>query len=382
VKISHFSDVIRKGTNMEQWEKKKKEEIKSFLKKVFKNKGGTNIDQTRLKTYLLDSTTREITKYILWEQWDGIDFKPISKDEVDSERILEKIHHNLHVKEWQDMKHIPFYRRAYHTFSKIAAILIFPILVISVWLLIKEGSITHEKNPSYAEITSPLSARTFFSLPDGSCGWLNSGSTLRFPVHFKGRERSVFLQGEGYFNVKKNPKKPFVVHTDNLKIMALGTKFNVQSYVEDQTQIITLESGKLVINCCGNSSKTKRISTLDPGEQILINKENKTVKKFKVNPVEYSSWKNGLLIFRSDPMDEVVKKISRWYNVSISLKGDEIRTYRYRGTFKDESLDEVLRLLKMTSPIDYTENKREKLPDGTFKKRKIVLFLKPGYNRE
>ena len=93
---------------------------------------------------------------------------------------------------------------------------------------------------------------------------------------------------------------------------------------------------------------------------------------------KYTSWKEGKLILRNDPMNEVVKRIGRWYNVKINLKNGEMESYRYRATFEDETFSEVLKLLKLTSPIDYVEHKREMLPDGTFTKKKITLFIKPG----
>ncbi len=365
---------------MEQGDKKKKEEIKSFLKKVFRNTGGQNKDQELLKTYLLDPRAEKMIKYILWEQWDHIELKPIPKKEVNSERILEKIHHNLHIKEWHDIKNSSFYRKAYKTFAKIAAIFILPVIIFSGWVIINKGTAIEKKIP-YAEIHSPLGARTFFSLPDGSSGWLNVGSTLRFPVRFTGRKRVISLNGEGFFNVKKDPKKPFVVNTGRFNVMALGTKFNIQNYDNDHTQVITLESGQVVINKISNNHKPLRVIDLKPGEQVIIQKNTGNIQKKYVNPEDYSSWKNGMLVFRSDPMDEVVKKMSRWYNADITIKDNELRTYCYRGTFKDETLDEVLKLFKMTSPIDFKEKKREKLPDGTYTKREIVLFLKPGYKQ-
>ena len=358
----------------------RKKELSSFLQDVFQKSGGTQEEQEKLRNYLRDPDFSITIKYILWEHWKRTELNPPVEEKIDFDRNLEKIHYKLHIKEWQKNRHIPIHKKVYQTFSRIAAILILPVIILAGWYFIHNEKTSSLENIPYAKIYSPLGARTHFELPDGSSGWLNTGSTLKFPIRFKGRKRTVILEGEGYFEVKKDAKKPFVVHTGNMKIMALGTTFNVQNYPDDKEHAITLESGKLVIYDYNNGGKAKRISTLDPGEQVTIDKQNHSVKKIKVNPGDYCSWINGLLVFRSDPMEDVVKKISRWYNATIIIKDPELRTYRYRATFKDETLDEVLKLLKMTSPIDYKENKRKKLPDGTFTKREIVLFLKTDFS--
>ena len=363
---------------MEQKEKTKKEGLSLFLQNIFRKNGGNEKDQENFRKYLMDPDASKTVKYILWEHWDRTGIKPNILEKTDSARTLEKIHHKLHIKEWESYKHTSLLKKAYQKFSQIAAILILPVILFSGWFFIKKEYVSSNENIAFAEIFSPLGARTHFQLPDGSEGWLNAGSTLKFPVRFTGRKRTVYLKGEGYFKVKKNPQKPFIVKTDYYEVMALGTRFNVQNYTNDKTKVITLAAGKVVINSIIND-KPVRVSELKPGEQVIIQKNTGKIQKKKVNPEDYSSWKSGLLVFRSDPMDEVVKKMSRWYNAKITFRDNELKTYCYRGTFKDETLHEVLQLLKMTSPIDYKEKKRKKLKDGTFTEREIVLFLKPGY---
>ncbi|NJO68090.1 MAG: DUF4974 domain-containing protein [Bacteroidetes bacterium] len=89
---------------------------------------------------------------------------------------------------------------------------------------------------------------------------------------------------------------------------------------------------------------------------------------------KYIAWKDGRLVFRNEPLADVVKKISQIYNVDIELQGKELQNYRYRATFEEESLFEILKLLKLSSPIQYREVKREIMPNGTFTKRKIIIF--------
>ena len=118
---------------------------------------------------------------------------------------------------------------------------------------------------------------------------------------------------------------------------------------------------------------------LQPDHQLVISRKTGFINTKEVVTKKYTSWKEGKLVLRNDSMNEVVKRIGRWYNVEIDLKDKKLESYRYRATFEDETFSEVLKLLKLTSPIDYVEHKREMLSDGTFTKKKITLFLKAGY---
>ena len=257
-----------------------------------------------------------------------------------------------------------------------------PVLVFSGWYFLKNGNLFHsEEKVACAEIYSPLGARTHFELPDGSTGWLNSGSTLRFPHKFQGQKRKVLLRGEGYFDIAENPKKPFVVETGKFEVMALGTRFNVKHYANDATTDITLNEGKVLVNRLLQNNGVGRISVLEPDQQLIIHNKTLEFHKRNVEANRISSWKDGMLTFRNEPMADVIKKIERWYNVEIILKDKELENYRYRATFMDETLDEVLKLIKLTSPVDFTSADRVKLPDGSFTKKSITLSIKPGYKK-
>ncbi len=145
-------------------------------------------------------------KHIISEHWDEIELESPDYD-LDTNRLLDKLHHMIHLDSYSKSRNLPFYRKAYRQLSKIAAILLLPVLIISTWYFLtdrqfnKEGekSYTTYERTSYSEIFSPRGARTRFELPDGSVGWLNSGSTLRFPVKFNGPQRVVELCGEAFF---------------------------------------------------------------------------------------------------------------------------------------------------------------------------------------
>ena len=360
--------------------KDNKPEVNIKLIRKFLQKKHTPEERELILKWFTDIRYERKLKYIIREHWDEIEMESPDCD-MDSDRLLDKLHHLIHLDTYNKSHNLPFYRKAYQQFSKIAAVLLLPVLVISTWYFMTNGRFfTKEEKPIYVEIFSPLAARTKFELPDGTIGWLNSGSTLKFPVKFKGKQREVALSGEGFFNVVQDSEKPFIVKTCNLDIKALGTSFNVLAYPDDETCEITLESGKVIIEKTTENGESSQLAELHPNHQVVISKRTNKSEVREVSPSKYTSWKEGKLVLRNDPMNLVVKKIGRWYNVEINLKEKDLESYRYRATFEDETFAEVMKLLKLTSPIDYVEHKREMMPDGTFTKKKITLFLKPGYN--
>ena len=253
------------------------------------------------------------------------------------------------------------------TYLGVAAVLLFPLTL--AYAIYSQMEIQHiDKEVSYAEINAPQGSRVSFSLPDGSNGWLNSGSTLKFPVRFTD-SREVELSGEAYFDIIKNKNKPFNVVTSALNISVLGTQFNVAAYEDEGNVDVVLESGKVRLNHLGS----KNIVEMNPDEKVEFDIEQKEMKKSKVNSKRYSLWKEGKLVFREDPIDEVARRLSRWYNVDIVVNQTSKADFRLRATFEDEEIEEILRLIKMIVPIDYEIEKRKKDAEGKFEKKRIII---------
>ena len=161
-----------------------------------------------------------------------------------------------------------------------------------------------------------------------------------------------------------------------MQVKALGTRFDVNAYRDEDEVEVTLMSGEVEISRLYGKRSVALVSLL-PGEQVRVRKTDYRLRKETLeDPIYYAAWKDGKLIFRNDPMEVVVKKLGRWYNVEFLLQERNLRNYRYHATFQYESLDEVLKLIKLTSPVDYKIIKRKKLPDGTFSKKRIILFAK------
>jgi len=352
-----------------------------------------------------DCTPEEIDRVVRWLQNGAgtIDGKAILRQiwndfpqndihpSIDYERILDSIHHDISLSRSDKIKLISPVRmsqkkvkwRVFSILSKIAAVLFLPLLLYFMYTYIITDkpilSETIKPVPVNIEVKSPLGSKTYLELPDGSKVWLNYGSRLKFPQKFTGQTRTVELQGECYFEVAHNEQKPFIVETGGLQALVKGTEFNLMAYPEDAVIETTLKSGKVILQRKISDGNVQQIFEMEPNNHAIYYKEEKELTYSIENPDKYISWKDGILIFRNDPINDILKKLSRWYNVDIQLKDEELSKYTYTATFVDETLPQILDLLKIATPIKYTISSRIKQENGSFSKRKITISLNENY---
>ena len=167
-------------------------------------------------------------------------------------------------------------------------------------------------------------------------------------------------------------KHPFYVKTENgSKVFAYGTRFNVNSYTDEEYIETVLEKGKVnIISPDGNS-----FVSLLPGERGLINKTDCTMRVEQTGVYEKSAWREGKMVFRNEPLDDILKKLSRHYNVDIVFKNHTSKRYFYRATFKNESIFQILDYLKFSAPIEWGFVESVQNSDSTFTKRLIEVKL-------
>ena len=316
---------------------------------------------------------RSLMKYL----WDEIEDRNV--DEVDFEYMLNKIHHRINVEEANSVftgRRVVRERLRIiaNGFMKVAAILFIPLMILSLNFYL--DTTKRDKDVIYSEITSPFGSRTSFELPDGSKVWLNNGSSLRFPVRFNGKFRELELKGEAYFEIVHNEKQPLIVKVNNVQVKVLGTKFNVMSYADDQNIEVTLKSGRVAIQKLSKDGSARNLLVLKPNQQAVFNKKAKSIKYRNIRSEKYISWKDGKLIFINDPIDLIMKRLERWYNVDIILKDKELSNFTYTATFTDEQLTQVLNLLEVATPIKYKIIPSRKLKDGSYTRQKVIISLK------
>jgi len=266
--------------------------------------------------------------------------------------------------------------------QRAAAILLIPLLAVTWWITLSldNGTVNRQTGVIFNEVFTSSGTRTAVTLSDGTRVWLNSGAVLKYPDSFANGVRQVELKGEAYFEVNANHHNPFIVQTPDLIVQATGTQFNLFSSADERTEQVTLVEGKVVVFSHLDNRGKKRLAQLSPGEHLAVDTLTSAIEISSGDPYRYYAWKDGKLIFRNEPMAEVVKKISSFYNVDIELKGESLKDYRYRATFQEESFSEILNLLTLSSPLEYREIERNPLPDGTFPRRKVVVFARGEYH--
>lgn len=205
-------------------------------------------------------------------------------------------------------------------------------------------------NPTVNEVTA-RGHRTFVTLEDGTKIWLNAESRLTYPKSFRGKEtREIHLEGEAYFDVTENKQKPFIVHTSDIRIKVLGTSFNVKSYGKDRTIETTLIQGKVTIESSIDSTKL----TLMPNQQAVFEKESKTLfLEHKDEAADYTSWRDGQLLFDDRPLSDIVNELERWFNVTIEVEDRASLNCHFSAKVDNKTLEQVLELFKDAEGIDY-----------------------------
>jgi len=251
---------------------------------------------------MMEKELREVSK----EFWDEIT-EDISVHGYDETRIHGRIHHLLRLEEARVYNKNKVKIKFIKYLTRIAALLFIPLLFLTV--LNWERRASSSELISSSEIYSPKGARTNFILPDGSSGWLNGGSYLKFKNEFKGKTRIVELNGEAYFNVEENHKKPFEVVTQDIIVKVHGTSFNVMAYPGDKNIEVTTETG--IVEVLGTDGYGREVSfgNVNPGYNWKIIKGTNLTQLNDVNIDEYISWKEGKLVLRNESMIEIVRKI-------------------------------------------------------------------------
>lgn len=193
------------------------------------------------------------------------------------------------------------------------------------------------------------------TLPDGSTVKLNSDTKIIFPDRFIGPTREIFITGEAFFDVKSNPDTPMIVNTGKeILVRVLGTKFNIRAYKNENSAKATLYSGKIDVLKKSKSREPLLMATLKPNESIELRELKAPLKVLKADTLKLAAWTRGDLIFDVTPLESVLKELERWHGAKFTVKNSDIYKYSFSAKFKQESLVQILEVLKFCTGIDYT----------------------------
>jgi len=242
------------------------------------------------------------------------------------------------------------------------------ILIVATALIYWMQTDQREQHADNIVVTKKGS-KTNLVLPDGTKVWVNADSKLSYGKDFGNHVRDVYLTGEAYFDVVKDKKRPFIVHTDNIDIKVLGTAFNVRAYGSEQNTQTTLLRGAIEVLLKKNNNKTLLLA---PNEKMIVrNAAAQTASKqlheprlpeielLKLNSGKIDSltieteWTHNRLVFEQETLTDIIPVLERWYNTTIELKKTQHASVLYRGTFENDSLEDVLISLKMIGNFNY-----------------------------
>ncbi|MGV8096098.1 MAG: FecR family protein [Mangrovibacterium sp.] len=231
--------------------------------------------------------------------------------------------------------------------SRAAAVFLLPLLMAGTYLYL---NLRTDESPQTIRHIVPAGEKSNVVLNDGTSVWLNSGSTLSYETNSR-HVRKVRLAGEAFFEVVKNPKKPFLVETKNYTVKVYGTQFNVKTYDDMTCSETILKEGIVTIFL-----EDREAVNLKPGQRFFLNKE-KRYEISDVNPDLYLNWKENILKISNEELESLVIRMERWYGVKIQIEDFErVKHLRYTLTIKTESLREMLELMKYVTPFSYEIN--------------------------
>ena len=305
-----------------------------------------------LKTWIAASAENQ--QYFIRQR--EIWFSAVSREAAsvyDKDKAFENFRNRVESqKEIQSTSRRGFSLSALWRYAAVVAIII-AVGCISYW----QGEVNVKDTFADISVEAPLGSKTKLYLPDGTLVWLNAGSRMTYSQGFGVDNRKVELEGEGYFEVKRNEKIPFFVKTKDLQLQVLGTKFNFRDYPEDHEVVVSVLEGKVGLN---NLLREEKEAVLSPDERAVLNKANGLLTVESVTASNASQWTDGYLFFDEELLPDIAKELERSYNVKIHIANDSLKTFRFYGNFvrREQNIQEVLEALASTEKMQYKIEER------------------------
>lgn len=264
--------------------------------------------------------------------------------EPDRDQLWERLQQRIGQSETLPQAHKRPWLRMLRAAAIVAASVLTTLLVVREWNTVPRSDKTEQQVCAFG-------GKSRATLPDGSTVWLQNGSALHFGPHFDGKERRVELQGEGFFEVAKDPECPFIVDIDGLHIRVHGTRFNVRTIDDDTGNAVTvsLVEGSVSLDT-GNGVR----HLLRPGEIARFDPETRNLDIMSGNVELESCWAAGKLVFTQQSLGEICRYMARWYDIRIDISPALVHNYAYTFTITNEPLEEILRIMSRINPIVYT----------------------------
>lgn len=268
----------------------------------------------------------------------------------ESERQITKETHADWTRLQRQLHQYKPYKYSLHWFKATAAVVLLTITVGSIYWLIRQNQ--QIEMPQLVELFIPYGKSSNIFLPDSTEVQLNPGSLLIYPQCFDHCEtRTVYLTGQATFQVKKNPKKPFIVKTVGVDVQALGTVFTIESYPDEIYSKTTLEEGSVLVSMKNSEQKSV---ILQPNEQLRYSYADQTGTVSRINQKNFQMTRSGYLIFEQATFNEIINALERKFDVNFQYNATLHATSRYNLKFlPDEPLESILNILSQLAGFQY-----------------------------
>ncbi|NDW08442.1 FecR family protein [Dysgonomonas sp. 520] len=314
----------------------KKKDVSKIIKKYLSGRFLPETEE-RVQKWIIKEDNIEEKERASLEYWDELEESENSETYTALNRVNERIGYS------RQAPTIPLYKKI----RRIAAVLL-PLFILAGGYLYYQSI-----RSNLIEIKVAYGENKHLFLPDSSEIWLNAGTTIKYPKKFKGDERSIYLDGEAYFSVKRNEQKPFVVQTEKISVKVLGTKFNVKAYVNDEKIITTLTSGKVEVSTNNESH------ILKPNEQLSYDRSTSSIDIVEVSSDETDSWLSGQLVFNDSSLKDILLALERRFDISITnntaIPASKLYTVKF---LRNETPEEVLNILQEVVGFTYLRQGR------------------------
>ena len=294
---------------------------------------------TRLKELFSQAEAKEILSGFYEKKWAQADFTP----ETEVER---RIWTNLKAQIQMNpaIRKLPLWRKT----LRIAASIVIPLFFAGLGYYVS-GNKSQPAADERMTVRVDVGQKANLQLPDGTQVWLNSAGSLTYDPSYNKKERVVYLQGEAYFEVNKDKRRPFIVKTDAVSVEALGTKFDVKAYPDDNYVMATLLEGSI------RFSSPSQSEVMKPNDKLKFTKNNGHITKDVLSDADKNvSWVTGQLAFDRERLEDIAKILERMYSIRIRFASENLKDIRFSGTLKNNSLENVLQLITIVSPIRYS----------------------------
>jgi ferric-dicitrate binding protein FerR (iron transport regulator) len=313
--------------------------------------------------YFSQQTTEIDIENFQKEEWNSI-FADGQIPKAELKHVLYKLKYRILLEKTQRQKRLMIRT------SQIAAVLVLPLML---FFLFKYNNMVSDTDHQLGliELHCPEGARVKFTLPDGSSGWLAGGSIMTYATNFE-KKRNVSVDGEAFFSVKRDEKRPFRVRLGDLSVRVLGTKFNVLNYADEPISEVVVLSGLVEV-----TENTKKIAEqLSANKKLQLQKEGNKIYLSDVDAQSYTAWIEGRLEFNNEHLESVCRKIERFYDVNVELNTKGLEDNVFRANVKIGSLEELLKYMSLALPVKYELIGANKSIDGKIVRRKLIISRK------